>query len=95
MWLIDTITHRLVHSIRENELLYAILSHTWEKGEVTHLELLKALDTAKRRVGWKKIVFTCMQARRDGLTRAWVDTCCIDKSSSAELSEASLADRSA
>ncbi|ROW03871.1 hypothetical protein VPNG_07302 [Cytospora leucostoma] len=31
---------------------------------------------------------TCLQAARDGLKYAWVDTCCIDKSSSAELSEA-------
>ena len=25
---------------------------------------------------------------KDGLSHAWIDTCCIDKSSSAELSEA-------
>lgn len=31
---------------------------------------------------------TCQQARRDSLEYAWVDTCCIDKTSSAELSEA-------
>ncbi|KUI59526.1 Vegetative incompatibility protein HET-E-1 [Cytospora mali] len=30
----------------------------------------------------------CWQAAKDGLKYAWVDTCCIDKSSSAELSEA-------
>ncbi|KAI1077521.1 HET-domain-containing protein [Whalleya microplaca] len=38
--------------------------------------------------GYRKIVLTCDQARRDGLEWAWIDTCCIDKSSSAELSEA-------
>ncbi|KAI1379115.1 HET-domain-containing protein [Hypoxylon crocopeplum] len=38
--------------------------------------------------GYKKIVLTCKQAERDGLGWAWVDTCCIDKTSSAELSEA-------
>ena len=39
--------------------------------------------------GWAKIKTTCKIARRDHkLSYAWVDTCCIDKSSSAELSEA-------
>ncbi|KAK3990675.1 hypothetical protein QBC44DRAFT_358106 [Cladorrhinum sp. PSN332] len=31
---------------------------------------------------------TCKQAEKDGLLYAWIDTCCIDKASSAELSEA-------
>lgn len=38
--------------------------------------------------GYKKIRFTCAQAIRDELQYAWVDTCNIDKRSSAELSEA-------
>nr|POE87388.1 vegetative incompatibility protein het-e-1 [Quercus suber] len=37
--------------------------------------------------GYRKIEYTCQQARLDELTYAWVDTCCIDKNSSAELSE--------
>ena len=36
----------------------------------------------------KKIQFSCAQAAKDGYGYIWVDTCCIDKSSSAELSEA-------
>jgi hypothetical protein len=38
--------------------------------------------------GFQKIARFCEIARRNGYERAWVDTCCIDKSSSAELSEA-------
>jgi hypothetical protein len=38
--------------------------------------------------GFKKIELCCKQAQKDSLDWAWVDTCCIDKTSSAELSEA-------
>lgn len=41
----------------------------------------------KRKAGLEKILFACRQARADGLEWAWVDTCCIDKTSSAELDE--------
>ena len=34
------------------------------------------------------MVDTCKQAKLDGYEWVWVDTCCIDKRSSAELSEA-------
>lgn len=47
-------------------------------------------DTAteiRRKPGLQKILFTCQQAKEDGLEWAWVDTCCIDKTSSAELDE--------
>lgn len=44
--------------------------------------------THKHTSGYHKVLATCKQARHDGLKYAWVDTGCIDKSSSAELSEA-------
>jgi hypothetical protein len=65
---------------------YAILSHTWGDGEVTFQDLQRGHYEYKS--GFKKIRHTCQQAKRDGLSWCWVDTCCIDKSSSAELSEA-------
>ncbi|KAK4543901.1 hypothetical protein LTR36_004675 [Oleoguttula mirabilis] len=37
--------------------------------------------------GWRKIWDCCRLARDRGLQWVWIDTCCIDKSSSAELSE--------
>ena len=40
------------------------------------------------RLGYKKILAICQQAKRDGYEWVWVDTCCIDKRSSVELSEA-------
>ncbi|KAI1123810.1 hypothetical protein F5Y10DRAFT_45733 [Nemania abortiva] len=64
---------------------YAILSHTWGSEEVTYKELERGIDRHKR--GYEKIRFCGKQARRDGLRHFWVDTCCIDKSSSAELTE--------
>lgn len=43
---------------------------------------------ASQKTGFAKITSACAQARADGLRYIWVDTNCIDKSSSAELSEA-------
>lgn len=64
---------------------YAILSHRWLDGEVTLQEMQN--ETAANKRGYQKILSTCQQAVSDGLSHAWVDTCCIDKTSSAELSE--------
>lgn len=67
---------------------YAILSHTWgeDTEEVTFKDLIE--NTGKSKAGYEKIRFCGEQAKRDGIQYFWVDTCCIDKSSSAELSEA-------
>lgn len=92
MWLIDVETRRLAEFVGINVPPYAILSHTWVSGqEVTFQEMRSpaGLDpTALSKSGWGKIDKTCRQTAQDGLKYAWVDTCCIDKSSSAELSEA-------
>jgi hypothetical protein len=64
---------------------YAILSHTWGNDEVTFQDLQRGQYEHKE--GVQKIHLTRQQAKRDGLSWCWVDTCCIDKSSSAELSE--------
>lgn len=69
------------------EVPYAILSHTWGQDEVT-FEDMKNLIRARSKAGFAKIEVTCHMAIKNGLQYAWVDTCCIDKSSSAELSEA-------
>jgi hypothetical protein len=70
---------------------YTILSHTWLAAdeEVTFLHLQTQESAIWRRLpGAKKILYTCQQARDYGHNWAWVDTCCIDKSNNAELSEA-------
>jgi len=46
------------------------------------------LEEARKKAGFTKVEKTCEQAADDGLDHVWIDTCCIDKSSSAELSEA-------
>jgi hypothetical protein len=64
---------------------YAILSHTWTDGqEVTYNDLLAGTGTDKN--GYIKIRFCGERAAADGLEYFWVDTCCIDKSTSDELS---------
>jgi hypothetical protein len=70
---------------------YAILSHTWgsEEDEVTFLDLQnERVKEAKKILGYSKLVFCSKQAAKDELEFFWIDTCCIDKSSSVELSEA-------
>ncbi|KAI1256181.1 hypothetical protein MGN70_002343 [Eutypa lata] len=69
---------------------YAILSHTWTSEEVS-LQDLTSPDREKktgRKKGYAKIEGLCAKTILDGYKYAWIDTCCIDKSSSAELSEA-------
>ncbi|KXH68831.1 HET domain-containing protein [Colletotrichum salicis] len=70
----------------DNSPAYAILSHTWEKEEVTYQDLKSEAYASKK--GFIKIRACCSQAFNDGYDWVWVDTCCIDKTSSAELSEA-------
>jgi len=40
------------------------------------------------KAGYSKIAYACGQAGKDGYQYLWVDTCCIDKRSSAEVCEA-------
>lgn len=67
---------------------YAILSHTWNPDgeEVTFRDLFDGTGVGK--TGYDKIKFCAARAQSDGLCYFWVDTCCIDKTNSTELSEA-------
>lgn len=88
MYLINAARLRLERFDDEAKLPpHAILSHTWGQAEVT-FELFTSLPLESS-AGLLKIQKTCEQALKDGIFYAWVDTCCcIDKRSSAELSEA-------
>ncbi|ERF70325.1 hypothetical protein EPUS_09369 [Endocarpon pusillum Z07020] len=90
---------RLLQVGRYNELVltkdvttppgpYAILSHTWgaDEEEVTFDDMENKTGAGK--TGYVKLWFCANQARKDRLEYFWVDTCCINKQSSAELSEA-------
>ena len=65
---------------------YAILSHRWGEAEVT-LQDLESGNTHGK-AGYKKVTMTCSIASAAGIGYVWINTCCIDKTSSAELSEA-------
>lgn len=89
MHLINTTTLELEYFIGGCPLPYAILSHTWDTDEVTFADISgKQPETYETKAGFDKIRRTCLQAKKDGFKYAWVDTCCINKDSSAELSEA-------
>ncbi|KAH6689882.1 heterokaryon incompatibility protein-domain-containing protein, partial [Plectosphaerella plurivora] len=66
---------------------YAILSHTWGEDEVSFRDFGDEQKRTTQR-GFQKIKFASQQALDDGISYVWVDTCCINKESSAELSEA-------
>lgn len=85
MRLINTLTLELQDFFSSIVPEYAILSHTWGEDEVTFQDMASPNRTSKK--GWHKITETCRIAREHSLDFAWVDTCSIDKSSSAELTE--------
>ena len=81
-----------VHSFELSEFIgeehtprYAILSHTWSNEEVNYAEFDQRVSEHKE--GWAKIVSFCQLAASRNIDYAWIDTCCVDKRSSAELSE--------
>jgi hypothetical protein len=67
---------------------YAILSHCWGESEVSFEDINLPGNVWMGKLGAKKIKYACEQSKRDGWDWVWIDTCCIDKRSSAELSEA-------
>ncbi|KAK7999588.1 HET-domain-containing protein [Apiospora arundinis] len=91
MHLINTRTQCLEEFVGRNIPRYAILSHTWEDEEVLFRDMSNSPPSSatQNKKGFQKIAWTCrIAAQDDGLDYAWIDTCCIDKSSSAELTEA-------
>lgn len=87
MRLLNTTTLKLVEFSEREIPLYAILSHRWGPNEVSLQDMESDKADAKEE-GYRKIKSTCELAASHGLEYAWIDTCCIDKTSSAELSEA-------
>lgn len=65
---------------------YGILSHRWQNEEISYQDVISGC--AQRREAYSKLAKFCRQCAKDELSHAWIDTCCIDQSSSAELSEA-------
>jgi len=73
-----------------SQVRYAILSHRWldVEEEVTYKNIKNKRPLESKPKGRQKIVYLLDQAAKDGLEYAWIYTCCIDKTSSVELSEA-------
>lgn len=98
MRLLNTKNLELVAKPDDDIPSYAILSHTWGSGEVSLQDMQGfggKLASAAGRVklfrtkkGLKKVIDAAKLASSDGYEWIWIDTCCIDKTSSAELSEA-------
>ncbi len=65
---------------------YAILSHTWGDEEIS-LQELDSLNV-ENKAGYVKILNFARKGKGNGFEWEWIDTCCIDNTSSAELSEA-------
>ncbi|KAI1786623.1 HET-domain-containing protein [Ganoderma leucocontextum] len=96
MWLLSTDRTEL-HFFHSPEAViggYAILSHTWGDNEQTFQETqalrerCKETGTNPRDLATSKVRECCLLTERHGYRWVWNDTCCIDKTSSTELSEA-------
>src|SRR4051794_32508254 len=81
MRLINTSTLKLEVFFDSGTPEYVILSHTWGDSEISLQDFQNGATN-------DKIQNCCKQAQKDGFQYVWIDTCCIDKTSSAELSEA-------
>lgn len=97
MRLINVRTLKLESFVGPSDVKYAILSHTWGEDEVLYEDFQQPRKTHHKfglRPAWwgkaaaGKVASSCARALKDGFEYIWIDTCCIDKSSSAELSEA-------
>ncbi|KAJ5622373.1 heterokaryon incompatibility protein-domain-containing protein [Penicillium herquei] len=94
MWLINARTIKLKYFVTPQQAPpYAILSHTWGdyEDEISFQEMKESDSRSpkhSKRPGWQKIKQACAKAMEYNYKYIWIDTCCIDKSSSAELQEA-------
>ncbi|KAI0776919.1 heterokaryon incompatibility protein-domain-containing protein [Trametes elegans] len=94
MWLLTTDRAELVLFRDRPPKEYAILSHVWRQKEQSFLAVRGIIrgcartNRNPRDFVDDKIRKCCQWAEAHGFKLVWIDTCCIDKSSSAELSEA-------
>ena len=95
MWFLRTSRAEL-HYFNQLPHRYAILSHVWGDDEQS-FQHIQALHNQANQLSRKfnprdlaspKIRGCCIYAEAQGFEWLWIDSCCIDKSSSAELSEA-------
>lgn len=87
MRLINTRTLIVEEYLGDQIPKYAILSHTWRDEEVTYQDWEHS-DHRSAKKGFRKIQTAWVIAQRHSLEYIWVDMNCINKDSSAEVSEA-------
>ncbi|TBU34187.1 heterokaryon incompatibility protein-domain-containing protein [Dichomitus squalens] len=102
MRLLNTFTGAFESFDDPRAVRYAILSHVWQlasdhgqSAELSYQQLLALQDSAADPVDLfdklsavaPKVYHACQVAKRDGFRYIWIDSCCIDKASSAELTE--------
>jgi hypothetical protein len=88
MRLLHAETQKLISPRHGEKIPYAILSHTWGDDEVMYQDIIHGNSDVKHRIGYTKLEGVCTRAIKAGFRYVWIDSCCIDQSSSAELSEA-------
>ncbi|KAH6693391.1 heterokaryon incompatibility protein-domain-containing protein [Leptodontidium sp. MPI-SDFR-AT-0119] len=69
---------------------YVILSHRWGPEEVTLKDIIRCPvsaveNPARQLMGFSKVKGACKLAADDGYDWIWIDSCCIDKESSADV----------
>lgn len=88
--LVDSWHPRLTSFEEPEEVRYAILSHRWQEDEVTFQDVSHPSGISLKnhmKSGYQKIIHAARTAKRYTYDWLWVDTCCIDKTNNAELSE--------
>jgi hypothetical protein len=87
MRLINVHTHEFEEFWGKAPPAYGILSHTWGTEEVS-FEEWKNRASISHKAGFRKVSKVAQLTKSFDLDYVWIDTNCIDKTSSAELSEA-------
>lgn len=97
MRLLNVYTFKLVEFEARKVPPYAIASHRWCEDEATYVDVAEGKNTEGE--GYKKVEGFCefVKWRNDSLGKdcgtdpkiewLWIDTCCIDRRSSAEIAE--------
>lgn len=69
---------------------YAVLSHRWTLGndEIQFADVVSKETDLRTKDGYAKFAGACALAKTLGYDLLWIDTCCINKANSTELSEA-------
>lgn len=75
MRLINSATEKLASFESEGSIpVYAILSHRWEDDEVTFQEVDSQDPAVKEKKGYRKLIYACEEAQKEGIAWVWVDT---------------------